>query len=224
MGAQIDQEQWTGGRVVRFSIAVVVMQALGVGIAIWLYTSLESSVTSRVWVEAVVPWLSHAPILVALYVTRKRSGRMQLWDWADLLSFKGLVALAAVLGVSFVVTSVTTGAPNSEVLWRSVTQALQSEGLVVVWSILYTGGRLALIPLVEEWLFRGVIQPVLVVKWGTVPGVVVTAVFFAGMHGSTLRGVMLVLGAIWGWFGTRNRSLAPLIMVHALYNAGYLML
>ncbi|MDP6538198.1 MAG: CPBP family intramembrane metalloprotease [Planctomycetota bacterium] len=76
-----------------------------------------------------------------------------------------------------------------------------------------------LIPLFEEVLFRGFLQPVLVRCWGRGAGVLATSVLFAALHGPAafgpVCGLSLVLGAVMLGSG---RLWAP-VAVHAANNA-----
>jgi membrane protease YdiL (CAAX protease family) len=75
-------------------------------------------------------------------------------------------------------------------------------------------------PLVEELAFRGVVMPVLGVRWGMWPAIVGSALIYAAYHFSFwLFAPTLVLGIALGWLAWTRRSLWPAILLHVLYNA-----
>jgi len=77
----------------------------------------------------------------------------------------------------------------------------------------------ALVPLLEELLFRGFLQPALVRGLGARGGVLATSILFALLHGSSaflpLFGLSLVLGAVM----LRTQRLAAPCVIHGLNNA-----
>jgi len=103
--------------------------------------------------------------------------------------------------------------------------------------VLPTGERLALVetvvvavglaPLVEEWLFRGVIQQGLVARLGGGAGVVLTALLFALGHGgagmsaqswAAVVAQIFVLGLAFGFARQATGSLFAAILLHAGVN------
>ncbi len=92
-----------------------------------------------------------------------------------------------------------------------------------------------LYPLLEEWLFRGLIQGWLLetkrgrAAWaGITLANGVTTLLFATAHllGHNLFWSLLVIGPslIFGWMRERYRSVLPPIGLHIFYNAGYFLL
>lgn len=80
-------------------------------------------------------------------------------------------------------------------------------------------------PVLEEILFRGLIQTALLNELGTEYRrtiILATAVFFGGMHASAAAWQTLpalaVFGVILGWLYERTGSLWPPILVHAAFN------
>jgi len=82
-------------------------------------------------------------------------------------------------------------------------------------------------PLCEELAFRGFVQPILVRSLGAVPGIVLTALPFALLHGPeyawSWRHVLLIAtaGCSFGWIRHRTGSTAAAAVVHAGYNATF---
>lgn len=87
-------------------------------------------------------------------------------------------------------------------------------------------------PWVEELLFRGILQPVMVRTAGLVVGIVLSALPFALLHGpqyswSWRHMVLLTLaGSAFGWWRHRTGSVGAATLMHAGYNmvlfAGYI--
>lgn len=79
-----------------------------------------------------------------------------------------------------------------------------------------------LVPVVEEWFFRGVLQQGLVARMGAAGGIFVTALFFALGHGAglspqawaALASQTLVLGVTFGYARHKTGSLLAPILLH----------
>lgn len=82
-------------------------------------------------------------------------------------------------------------------------------------------------PVCEELAFRGFIQPVLVRSMGPAPGILLTALPFAVLHGPeyawSWRHILLVTiaGSAFGWMRHRSGSTAAAAVMHAGYNATF---
>jgi membrane protease YdiL (CAAX protease family) len=76
----------------------------------------------------------------------------------------------------------------------------------------------AVVPFMEELLFRGFLQPLLVQNLGDRGGVAVTAALFAALHGGSaflpIFGLALVLGGVM----LRTQRLGAVFAIHALHN------
>ena len=83
-----------------------------------------------------------------------------------------------------------------------------------------------LVPVVEEWFFRGVVQQGLVATMGAAGGIFVTALFFALGHGAGLTpqawvaliAQTLVLGLTFGYARHKTGSLLAAILLHVGVN------
>jgi len=80
-------------------------------------------------------------------------------------------------------------------------------------------------PLFEELLFRGFIQPLLSRTFGVIAGILLTAIIFGSLHGPEygwawqyVAAVSLV-GVVLGWVRAHAKSIIPSTVMHACYNA-----
>lgn len=74
------------------------------------------------------------------------------------------------------------------------------------------------VPLGEELLFRGVLTTVLL-RYGSLIGVIGSAILFALLHGiSIVFPAAVVLGLVAGDIYRRSHSIWPAVVVHAVYN------
>lgn len=113
-------------------------------------------------------------------------------------------------------------APDAAAYEQRLREALPTgEKLGLVETVVVVMG---LAPLVEEWLFRGVIQQGLVAHLGATGGIFVTALLFALGHGGAGLSVqawaavvaqVFVLGLAFGWVRHATGSLFAAILLHA---------
>jgi uncharacterized protein len=75
-------------------------------------------------------------------------------------------------------------------------------------------------PLTEEYLFRGMILRGLLVQHRAAVAIGLTALLFGLIH-ANLRQFFLgiVIGAVFGWWYVRTRSVGPCLLGHAVFNA-----
>lgn len=81
-------------------------------------------------------------------------------------------------------------------------------------------GTGVLVPIAEEWALRGVIQRLLVQRWGAFAGVAVTSLLFVFLHGwdvVTLPAIGTLAVAL-GLLGYRRKSLTYCILLHVAFN------
>ncbi len=74
------------------------------------------------------------------------------------------------------------------------------------------------VPFLEELLFRGFLQPLLVQNLRETGGVVVTSLLFAGLHGASVAGPVFGLSLLLGALMLRSRTLWAPWGAHALHN------
>ncbi|MCK4303389.1 MAG: CPBP family intramembrane metalloprotease, partial [Candidatus Eisenbacteria sp.] len=76
-----------------------------------------------------------------------------------------------------------------------------------------------IIPLGEEMLFRGLFLRGFVLRYGTVPALAFSSLFFAFVHLNPWGFVPIFLaGWLLGWLVLRSGSLWPSVFLHGLYN------
>ncbi|MBV8553762.1 MAG: CPBP family intramembrane metalloprotease [Acidobacteriaceae bacterium] len=80
-------------------------------------------------------------------------------------------------------------------------------------------------PLFEELFFRGFIQPLLSRSFGTLAGILLTAVLFGSLHAPEYSWAwqyalaVSLAGAAFGWLRARTNSIIPSTVMHACFNA-----
>ncbi len=83
----------------------------------------------------------------------------------------------------------------------------------------------AIAPLFEELFFRGFIQPLLSRTFGTIAGILLTAMLFGSLHlfeyaYAWQYAVFISLaGAVFGWLRVRTNSIIPSTVMHGCFNA-----
>ena len=72
----------------------------------------------------------------------------------------------------------------------------------------------------EELTFRGLLQTRLVERWGSVVGVLVSAVMFGLWHLDVRQGLMAMTMGVWlGWCAQRHQSIVNVAFAHVVNNA-----
>ena len=142
------------------------------------------------------------------------------WQWRPLTSalaraFSGLLMVLPLVALSGWLLERLVGDPGgSNPLLDLVLQARDP------WALAGFGfTAVVLAPLFEETLFRGVLLPVLGLRWGAIPGMLASALTFAVAHLSLGElAPLLVLGLGLGWLRLRSGRLAPCVLMHAFWN------
>ena len=75
-------------------------------------------------------------------------------------------------------------------------------------------------PLVEEFLFRGVLYQALRQRLGVWPAIVVSGLIFGFVHPVGIAGMLTIatLGCVFAWMAETRKSLAPSMCAHFLQN------
>lgn len=90
---------------------------------------------------------------------------------------------------------------------------------------LLAGFGVGIAPFVEELIFRGVVYPVLEVRWGLEAAVLSTAALFAAIHAPQLGGglpqvgYIFLVGVALSYARGRTGNLVPPYLIHVSYNA-----
>ena len=80
-------------------------------------------------------------------------------------------------------------------------------------------------PFFEELFFRGFFQPLFSRTFGTIAGIVLTAVLFGSLHGLEYSWAwqyalfISLAGAVFGWLRARTGSIIPSTVMHGCFNA-----
>ena len=116
-------------------------------------------------------------------------------------------------------------------LWLPGTSAGENS-LVQWWRLLLLAG---LYPLLEEWLFRGLLQPQLLTYRplrtrlvGLTGANLLTSLLFGAVHLITQpplwAAAVIVPSLVFGAFRDRYQSVVPAIILHSFYNLGYFLI
>lgn len=129
-----------------------------------------------------------------------------------------LIALGLILAVAVVLLGNVMSIPNVETPFDKLLDNMPSRIGIAIFGI-------TLGPIVEELLFRGFVQPVLVSSLGVFPGILATSAIFGAMHlmqnaflwqtGVLITLVGFVLGVVRHVSGSTRAS----AIVHIFYNA-----
>jgi len=84
--------------------------------------------------------------------------------------------------------------------------------------LLWSFSVVVIAPLLEEFIFRGLILHKLALKWGLVPGVLVSSLLFSLIHFRFDLGPLFLAGLLFAFLYLRSGSLWSSICCHALYN------
>lgn len=169
----------------------------------------------------VVQFLAYALVFVVLKALFARYGQplFASLGWVDYpFRTRHLVVLGIVLAVVVVVLGALLRLPNVETPFDKLLNDLPSRIAISVFGT-------TLGPIIEELLFRGFLQPVLVDSFGVLPGILATSLVFGAMHlmqnanlwqsGVLITLVGFVLGVVRHVSGSTRAS----AITHVSYNA-----
>lgn len=112
---------------------------------------------------------------------------------------------------------------NSDEVTRRATELV--DNATGVWLIVLALVVAVGAPIVEEVVYRGTLQPVVVSAWGTAMGIGVVAVIFAAIHQSGVEFPgLLVVALVFGIARHRTGRLGLSIVTHMAFNATALVL
>lgn len=200
--------------------AAIFLAALGATITIaahYFHAPAESGLWSVIEEAA-----AYAILFIALKIMFARHGKalLESLGWSKLGPFKplSLVFLGLGLSVVIVIMQKILLTPEIETPFEKLLDDPASRVAVALFGI-------TLGPIVEELLFRGLLQPVLVDSMGVFPGILLTSMLFGALHltqnafiwqvGVLITVVGFVLGIIRHLSGSTKAS----TIVHIAYNA-----
>jgi len=168
-----------------------------------------------------------ASVLAMAAVIRLGVRRSKL-PWRNVLPlrpFRPLVLtwlLPAALGLGILgseVENLTRALGLEPEFYREVMRQMTQGGF---WSVI---AIVAVAPIAEELLFRGVILTGFLRRYGTVRAVTYSAILFAVIHLNPCQiGAVFIMGLFVGWLYVRTGSLWPCIAMQAIYNSQCLFL
>ena len=164
-----------------------------------------------------------ASIVVARRVSPEGLGALGFPRDAEFPLWRGL--LGGLLGYACVIPAVAGLEPVAAALLERLGVDPPSDDLVQ--SVLaMSGGSLAgavvicvvVGPLLEEVVFRGFLQPLMIQNFSEKGGIAITAALFALLHGVHAFAPLFALALLLGVLKVRTQRLAGPILVHALHN------
>jgi uncharacterized protein len=169
----------------------------------------------------IAEFIGYGIVFLALWILFARHGRplFESLGWIP-QPFKPLhlVVLGLILAVAVVLLGNLLGFPNVETPFDKLLNDTASRIAIALFGT-------TLGPIIEELLFRGFLQPVLVDSFGVLPGILATSVLFGAMHlmqnaflwqsGVLITLVGFVLGVVRHISGSTRAS----AITHVSYNA-----
>lgn len=154
-----------------------------------------------------------ATIIFALWQRHRRGERSQILR----MSRRGFNPTLILWGVVLVFVTSTVIEPLLNIFPQGYLDLLASAVGTGGWAMLTA---VVAAPLLEEILFRGIIQDSLVHRYGALRGVVLAAAVFGIVHIIPQQVVnAFFVGLILGFIYLKTRSLVPVIIIHAINNA-----
>ena len=213
--AQASPAGWGFGPVALGVIALIPTALLVASLALLIPLPVATVVSATllggaqiflVWLLAMRTW---PPPLAAVGLTRPRLSYRST-------AFFAAGAIAGSLLFAQLYTTAATALDWTFLLPPELPDELLLSGAAAVLSVLALA---VLTPIAEEIFFRGFLQRGLVNRWGPVPGLVVSAAVFSGLHFSpAVLLPVFVTGLLLGALYWRTGSLWPCIAVHAAQN------
>lgn len=200
-----NQQRWTNRTLLEFTLLMAAL--LGPQLGAWLFARNNEF-------ELLLPFASLASgFLVALVIAWAGPyGRVGLRQARPRFFAEAVLVAAVSVGIAnLYVMGLEALMPDMESGMESLTERL---GLVMSLFVI------AVTPAVlEEIIFRGMLQGRLMALFGRFVGFFVTAAAFAIVHGQpAVLPIHLSLGLYLGWLRERSDSLLPCMLMHFLYN------
>lgn len=214
-----------GLALIGLDILTWILLGVGVGIAQTVgwgngdISTLESNISLNFGLFAVSRLSALALVLTFI---RRRGISLRQFGFK---SFRLLPTLGRLIISSLSLIAVSTAVFYlGELLWPSLNLEQAQE---VVFNRAQGTGQLVMAfvalviiaPVVEEVIFRGLLLPAYVKRWGIWAGTLVTSLLFGLVHWQLNVGIItFIMGLLLAWLYLKSRSLWPAIMFHSLKN------
>lgn len=226
-------KQWTvlGGFLMllaNFGVQLVVGLIIGLVLAFSMMGGSPSP-TMEQWLMPMILSGTMGGSLLLLLTQVRRKGSLPLWKSQELRDIRGwgwaFLALLVVFGANVLRILLQPNLDVPEINQELLNLVGHARGgfpwapVAVIWVSTIIGA-----PLAEEWLFRGIVQRTLTVKWGPWVGIPVTSVIFGLFHGFSMWWVASVYGLAFGYLAHRRQSLTFPMLVHGTLNLAVMLL
>lgn len=216
--AQPDQPSW-GFAEIFLALAVFVI-AIGGSVSFATHV-LHAPSESGFW-SVMEEATAYAILFLALKLLFARHGKKLLdslgWSKPGPFSIRSLATVGLVLSLAAVILQYVLRTPEVETPFEKLLADPASRIAVAAFGV-------TLGPAIEELLFRGLLQPVLIESAGVLPGILITSLIFGGLHlaqngfiwqsGVVIMLVGFVLGTVRHVSGSTRAS----TIVHIAYNS-----
>lgn len=130
--------------------------------------------------------------------------------------FLVLLGLVGVLIVNLAITLIQ-GSPLENPQVEAISGGQPLQGATLFWLLLLVAG---LVPIAEELLFRGMLYPLLRVRFGPVAAVLLNAAIFAAVHiFPTVIPALFIVGLLIAFLREWSGSVVPCILYHMIQNS-----
>jgi uncharacterized protein len=209
-----------------FGLVVVVMLAVVPLLRAFAAPDLSGSSLRNLWIAQNAIWAAAQMGAIWLLLIRGRNRSWASFDFVPVAPRWGGIAILAALGalplalLLHALLQQGEGAGTSAVYRRVF--AADISGLEAGTLLLYMG---YIVPLAEEFLFRGVLFAWLRRRYAFGPAAAVSAAVFAAAHlRLDMMPIAFLMGLAFAWIYERSRSLLAPIMMHQTYNTTALVL
>jgi hypothetical protein len=203
-------------------VAALFLPAVWVGsLAVKIATGYLHADSERGLSLLIAEFIGYAVVFIALWLMFARYGRplLESLGWVPQpFKTQHLVYLGLVLAIAVIVLGNLLGIPNVETPFDKLLNDTASRIGIAIFGV-------SLGPIIEELLFRGFLQPVLVDSMGVFPGILLTSMLFGALHltqnafiwqsGVLITLVGFVLGVVRHVSGSTRAS----AITHISYNA-----
>jgi len=216
--AQPDEPSWGYAEI--FLGLAVFLVAIGGSVTFATHV-LHAPSESGLWgvVEEVV---AYAILLLALKFLFARHGQKLFdalgWSKPGPFSMRSLITVGLTLSLTGVILQYVLRTPEVETPFEKMLADPASRIAIAVMGV--TVG-----PVIEEMLFRGFLQPVLVASAGVLPGILITSLIFGALHMNQNANlwqsgvVIMLVGFVLGIVRHVSGSTRASTVVHIAYNA-----